>query len=62
MPANVSLTGAILVGYSGIVKVDALFKAIANDVAACCFVQRPAMLTRRRIAKPHASHADAGNK
>ena len=61
-PANVPLTGAVLIGDSGIVKIDALFEAVANDVPACCFVQRPAMLTRQRIAKPHTSHADTGDQ
>ena len=45
-PANVSLAGAVLIGDGGIVKIDTLFETVADDVPACCFVQRPAMLAR----------------
>ncbi len=45
-PANVPFAGAVLIGDGGIVKIDALFQSVADDVPAGCFVQRPAMLTR----------------
>ena len=58
--SNELLTGATLVGNSCVVEIHTQIKSSLNDLSRMFLIYSPAVLAPLSIAKPHASHADAG--
>lgn len=59
--AYLLLAGAVLIADGCIKKVDAAFQRIGQNFAGRRFGQCPLMLAGSRIAKSHATKADAGD-
>ena len=57
----VLLRAATLISNGCIEKIDALFKAVLDDLSGLRLIKSPGMVAEGGVAKTHAPHAKAGN-